>query len=141
MPQPPLHQLLAHRWPPPQPILSALPLPPLLEGTANDDFGTGRNSRVTFTSPGGELFIAMELIAGVTARAWLHQRERTTREILAVYTAAGRGLAAAHQAGLVHRDFKPDNVMIGRDGRARFSVLGELDWTGLEARAWIAAVL
>ena len=64
-------------------------------------------------------FIAMELIDGTTFRDWLSQRTRGYREILDVLMAAGRGLAAAHAAGLVHRDFKPENVMVGRDGRVR----------------------
>jgi len=64
-------------------------------------------------------FIAMELIDGTTFRDWLAQQQRSYREILDVLMAAGRGLAAAHAAGLVHRDFKPENVMVGRDGRVR----------------------
>ncbi len=65
----------------------------------------------------GELFIAMEFVRGRTLRSWQQQRERSWREIVEVYVAAGAGLAAAHQAGLVHGDFKPDNVLIGDDGR------------------------
>ncbi|MBL9104962.1 MAG: protein kinase [Myxococcales bacterium] len=55
----------------------------------------------------GRLFLAMEYIEGLTLRAWLADQPRTWREILAVYVEAGRGLAAAHAAGLMHRDFKP----------------------------------
>jgi tetratricopeptide (TPR) repeat protein len=65
----------------------------------------------------GELFVAMELVSGMTARTWRARRERTWRELLDVYLAAGEGLAAAHRAQLVHGDFKPDNVLIGDDGR------------------------
>ncbi|HVI00294.1 MAG TPA: serine/threonine-protein kinase [Enhygromyxa sp.] len=61
-------------------------------------------------------FLVMELIEGVTLGHWRAERSRTRAEILAVFLAAGRGLAAAHAKGLVHRDFKPDNVMIRRDG-------------------------
>jgi tetratricopeptide (TPR) repeat protein len=71
------------------------------------------------TEAGAQVFIAMELVRGQTLAAWLKEQPRTIGELLAVFVEAGEGLAAAHRAGLVHRDFKPDNVMIGADGRAR----------------------
>jgi eukaryotic-like serine/threonine-protein kinase len=65
----------------------------------------------------GAPFIAMEFVDGQTLGAWLAAAPRTQAKILAVFEAAGRGLVAAHATGLVHRDFKPDNVMVSRDGR------------------------
>ncbi len=56
---------------------------------------------------GDQVFVAMELVDGVTLRAWLKAATRSWREVCAVMRAAGAGLAAAHAAGLVHRDFKP----------------------------------
>lgn len=67
----------------------------------------------------GRVFVAMELVDGVTLRAWADDHARSWREILDVYLQAGDGLVAAHEAGLVHRDFKPDNAMLGTDGRVR----------------------
>jgi tetratricopeptide (TPR) repeat protein/predicted Ser/Thr protein kinase len=64
----------------------------------------------------GELFVAMELVDGTTLGAWLRERRRGWREIIDVFKKAGAGLAAAHEAGLVHRDFKPDNVLLSRGG-------------------------
>jgi serine/threonine protein kinase len=73
---------------------------------------------------GNELFVAMEYVEGETLRHWRDAQPRSPAEILNVYERAGRGLAAAHEAGLVHRDFKPDNVLIGRDGRVRVTDFG-----------------
>ncbi|WP_428267850.1 protein kinase domain-containing protein [Haliangium sp.] len=67
----------------------------------------------------GRVWLAMEFVRGVTLRDWLDQRRRGWREILRVFIAAGRGIAAAHAAGLMHRDVKPSNVVCGDDGRVR----------------------
>ncbi len=66
-----------------------------------------------------DLYIAMELVEGKTLKKWLHERKPTRREVIEVCMAAGRGLAAAHRARLAHRDFKPENVIVGDDGRVR----------------------
>jgi eukaryotic-like serine/threonine-protein kinase len=73
---------------------------------------------------GESVFIAMEFVEGRTVGGWLSAGQRTRREILDVYLGAGRGLAAAHAAGLVHRDFKPDNVMVTNDGQVRVMDFG-----------------
>jgi tetratricopeptide (TPR) repeat protein len=68
---------------------------------------------------GDDVFIAMELVAGHTLKQWIEARPRTANEILCAMIDAGRGLSAAHEVGLIHRDFKPENVVVGEDGRVR----------------------
>ncbi len=71
----------------------------------------------------GQLFLAMELVEGETLRAWVTQL-RPWREVVRVFAKAGRGLAAAHASGVLHRDFKPDNVLIDRAGEPRITDFG-----------------
>jgi tetratricopeptide (TPR) repeat protein/predicted Ser/Thr protein kinase len=78
------------------------------------------------------VFIAMEFVEGRTLSGWMHVQKRERKEILAVFLAAGRGLAAAHAAGLVHRDFKPDNVMVTNEGQVRVMDFGLARAAGLE---------
>lgn len=72
----------------------------------------------------GLTFIAMEFVEGQTISDWSKAASRSEEEILRIYRDAGAGLAAAHDSGFVHRDFKPSNVMIGADARVRVMDFG-----------------
>ena len=84
------------------------------------DVGTydarGLYSESTSDSSDDGVFIVMEYIEGVTLARWLDDKPRRWRDVLAVFLAAGRGLAAAHAVGILHRDFKPGNVLLKQDG-------------------------
>jgi len=73
---------------------------------------------------GHQVFLAMEYVDGENLRQWLLQAERPWQETLARLIEAGRGLQAAHAIGLVHRDVKPDNILVAKDGRARIADFG-----------------
>jgi eukaryotic-like serine/threonine-protein kinase len=118
----------------------------LLRGTKDARGSQGRNARLLreaqalakLTHPNvitvhdvgtweSQVFVAMEHVEGVTLKQWLRTR-RTWPALREVFVAAGRGLAAAHAVDLVHRDFKPDNVLIGRDERVRVTDFGLARW-------------
>lgn len=83
----------------------------------------------------GQVFLAMEYIDGQTLEQWVDAGPHRWTHVLDRWLAAGRGLAAAHAANLVHRDFKPANVLVGRDGRTLvtdFGIAGRLDDDALE---------
>jgi tetratricopeptide (TPR) repeat protein/tRNA A-37 threonylcarbamoyl transferase component Bud32 len=75
-------------------------------------------------SPDGWVFLAMEIVEGGTLAAWLKEKAPPWREVLRMFCQAGEGLAAAHRAGIIHRDFKLDNVLLGVDGRPRVTDFG-----------------
>ena len=79
----------------------------------------------------GQVFVVMEHVSGGTLREWMGE-SRPWRDVLAIFADAGRGLASAHRAGLVHRDFKPDNVLIRADGRVAVTDFGLVAATGSE---------
>ncbi len=72
----------------------------------------------------GHVYIAMEYVDGGTLADWLERKPRSWRETIEVFLQAGRGLAAAHEAGFAHRDFKPANVLIDKKGRVRVCDFG-----------------
>ncbi|MCA9680805.1 MAG: serine/threonine protein kinase, partial [Myxococcales bacterium] len=101
----------------------------------------------------GRTYLAMEYVEGQTLGAWLQVESRSWSAILARFVAAGRGLAAAHAAGVIHRDFKADNVLLAADGRVCVADFGlartELDvdaavpggdGPGAERRSTVGAV-
>jgi serine/threonine protein kinase len=83
----------------------------------------------------GRVFLAMEYLGGGTLRDWMNARKRPWREIVKMFIEVGQGLAAAHAEGLIHRDFKPDNVLIDKAGKPKVADFGlvRLRSTGLEA--------
>ncbi len=70
-----------------------------------------------------DTFVAMELIDGMSLREWI-KTPRTWREVVRVLVAAGRGLASAHAAGILHRDVKPDNIVIATNGTVKLVDFG-----------------
>lgn len=87
----------------------------------------------------GRVYLVMEFIDGVTLSEWLRKAPRKREEILKVFADAGAGLGAAHQKGLVHRDFKPENVLVAKTGRASVTDFGlareSESWLGLDGAA------
>src|SRR5262249_54349677 len=84
---------------------------------------------------GEHVFLAMELVTEGNARAFARSHAGRWREVVRLYASAGRGLAAAHAAGIVHRDVKPENILVGAGGSARIGDFGLARTAGDDGRA------
>ena len=73
---------------------------------------------------GEQVYIAMEYVDGTNLGRWLRRQSRSWPEVVEVFRQAGQGLHAAHLAGIVHRDFKPGNVLMGNKGRVLVTDFG-----------------
>ncbi|MCY1010476.1 protein kinase [Nannocystis pusilla] len=82
----------------------------------------------------GKTFVAMEYIEGQTLRKWLKTGPHAWPDVLDVFRQAGQGLAAAHRAGVVHRDFKPENVVVSKDQRVKVLDFGLARWKAEEVQ-------
>ncbi|HXK12535.1 MAG TPA: serine/threonine-protein kinase [Vicinamibacteria bacterium] len=88
---------------------------------------------------GEQTYVAMEFIEGPTLAQWMEREHPRPRRVLEAFIDAGRGLAAAHAAGIIHRDFKAGNVMIGVDGRVRVTDFGLARLGGTQAGGELGA--
>ncbi|MBV1861886.1 MAG: protein kinase [Nannocystaceae bacterium] len=86
-----------------------------------------------------QVFVAMEYVDAGTLKGWMKETPRTWKAIRPTLIAAGRGLAAAHEAGLVHRDFKPDNVLLSDRGRVFVTDFGLARWSVITEAATTAS--
>lgn len=82
----------------------------------------------------GQVFLAMEYVEGTTLATWQRQAGRSWDDTLRIYLAAGQGLLAAHRVGLVHRDFKPENVLVNQEGRPLVADFGLAHVAGREEK-------
>jgi serine/threonine protein kinase len=78
----------------------------------------------THVDENGRPFIVMEYVDGTNLKDWIQASPREISDIFKTFAAAGRGLAVVHDEGIVHHDFKPENVLIGKDGRVRVADFG-----------------
>ncbi|WAS96709.1 serine/threonine-protein kinase [Nannocystis poenicansa] len=86
---------------------------------------------------GDELFVAMALVRGRTLREHCARKRPEWREVVALCLGAARGLAASHRAGVLHRDVKPDNILVGEDGSVQVTDFGlAREMTDPVARVW-----
>lgn len=87
------------------------------------------------------IFIAMEFIEGLNLRQWLNHNTSTTHQILSFFVQAGEGLAAAHEEDLVHRDFKPDNILIGKNGSVSITDFGLVQSNVIQEAGGISSLM